>query len=53
MLEYKHIVFIFNILILATPTDKVINKGLLRISKICDILNEKFQISLNEHRQKN
>ena len=31
-----------------TPTDKVLNKGLLRISKMCDIMTDKFKNSLNE-----
>jgi DNA-directed RNA polymerase I and III subunit RPAC2 len=30
-------------------TDKVLNKGLLRISKMCDIMTDKFKNSLNEY----
>ena len=33
--------------------DKVLNKGLIRISKMCDILTDKFKYSLNEFSKKN
>jgi hypothetical protein len=32
-----------------THTDKVLNKGLLRISKMCDIMTDKFKNSLDEY----
>jgi DNA-directed RNA polymerase I and III subunit RPAC2 len=32
---------------LDTPSDKVVSKGLVRVSKICDILTEKFQLALS------
>lgn len=35
---------------LDTQSDKIINKGLLRISKMCDILSDKFEISLIKYR---
>jgi len=31
-----------------TPTDKVLNKALIRISKMCEIMTDKFKNSLND-----
>ncbi len=36
-----------------TPSDKVIIKGLTRVSKMCDIIIEKFEESLNKFKKKN
>jgi hypothetical protein len=33
-------------------SDKVINKALVRVSKICDILTDKFQNALTEYNNK-
>ena len=37
------------VLTLATPTDKVVNKGLVKITKVCDILSDKFQNALSDY----
>jgi hypothetical protein len=34
------------------PSDKVINKGLVRVSKMCDIMVDKFQTALAEYHNK-
>ncbi len=34
------------------PSDKVINKALVRVSKICDLLTDKFQNALSEYNNK-
>ncbi len=31
-----------------TPTDKVLNKALIRVSKMCEIMTDKFKNALNE-----
>jgi hypothetical protein len=51
MLEYKHTVSY--VLTEDTPSDKVIIKGLTRVSKMCDIISEKFEESLNKFTRKN
>ena len=38
---------------LETPTDKVIIKGLNTVSKMCDILGDKFEDALNNFKKKN
>lgn len=52
MSESKHTVNI-NSLIIATPTDQVVIKGLNTISKMCDILSEHFEDALNSFKNKN
>ncbi len=37
---------------IATSTDKVVNKGFVKITKICDILSEKFQNALINFKNK-
>lgn len=32
-----------------TPTDKVLNKALIRVSKMCEIMTDKFKNALNEY----
>jgi hypothetical protein len=34
---------------IAIPTDKVVNKGLIKITKITDILVDKFQSAVNDY----
>lgn len=36
-----------------TPTDRVINKALIRLSKMCEIMTDKFKNALNEFSNKN